>query len=55
MKIGQDLFDVTINVLKNIKKTLEKNNPDIVLVHGAPLHLSQLQWLASIQVSSWTY
>ena len=34
MKIGQDLFDVTINVLKNIKKTLEKNNPDIVLVHG---------------------
>lgn len=34
MKIGQDLFDVTINVLKNIKKTFKNNNPDIVLVHG---------------------
>ncbi len=34
MKIGQDLFDVTINVLKNIKKTLENYNPDLVLVHG---------------------
>ncbi len=34
METGQDLFDVTINVLKGMKKTLENYNPDIVLVHG---------------------
>ncbi len=34
METGQDLFDVTINVLKGMKKTLENHNPDIVLVHG---------------------
>ena len=34
METGQDLFDVTINVLKGMKKTLVNYNPDIVLVHG---------------------
>lgn len=34
MKDGQTLFDVTINVLDNIKNVLEKEKPDVVLVHG---------------------
>jgi len=34
MKPGQDLFDITCNVLMGIKKVLEIENPDIVLVHG---------------------
>lgn len=34
MKPGQDLFDVTCNVLKGFKPVLEKERPDIVLVHG---------------------
>lgn len=34
MKPGQDLFDVTCNVLKGLKPVLEKEQPDIVLIHG---------------------
>ena len=34
MKPGQDLFDVTSNVLLGIKKVLQSERPDIVLVHG---------------------
>ncbi len=34
MKPGQDLFDVTCNVLKGLKAVLEKERPDMVLVHG---------------------
>jgi UDP-N-acetylglucosamine 2-epimerase (non-hydrolysing) len=34
MKPGQDLFDVTSNVLLGIKKVLQSENPDVVLVHG---------------------
>lgn len=34
MKSGQDLFDVTCNVLQKIKSILEKERPDIVLVQG---------------------
>ncbi len=34
MKQGQDLFDVTSNVLKGLRSILEKESPDIVLVHG---------------------
>ena len=34
MKDKQTLFDVTINILQNIKQVLEKENPDMVLVHG---------------------
>lgn len=34
MRPGQDLFDVTCNVLKGLKTVLEKEKPDIVLVHG---------------------
>lgn len=34
MKDKQTLFDVTINILENIKEILEKAKPDIVLVHG---------------------
>lgn len=34
MKDNQTLFDVTINILNCIKKVLEEQNPDIVLVHG---------------------
>jgi len=34
MKDKQTLFDVTTNVLMNIKPVLEKERPDIVLVHG---------------------
>ena len=34
MKERQTLFDVTINVLEQIKKVLEQEKPDIVLVHG---------------------
>lgn len=34
MKQKQSLFDVTINILDRIKKVLEKENPDVVLVHG---------------------
>ncbi len=34
MKKGQDLFDITSNVLQGMKGVLEKVSPDIVLVHG---------------------
>lgn len=34
MKPGQDLFDVTCNVLQGVKQVLEKEKPDLVLVHG---------------------
>lgn len=34
MKDNQTLFDITINILEDIKFVLEKENPDIVLVHG---------------------
>ena len=34
MKEKQSLFDVTINILERIKSVLEKEHPDIVLVHG---------------------
>ncbi|GGD34994.1 UDP-N-acetyl glucosamine 2-epimerase [Malaciobacter pacificus] len=34
MKPGQDLFDVTSNVLLGLKEVLNDFNPDVVLVHG---------------------
>ena len=34
MKPGQDLFDVTCNVLRGMKKVLVNEQPDLVLVHG---------------------
>ena len=34
MKERQNLFDVTINILEKIKDVLEKEKPDVVLVHG---------------------
>lgn len=34
MKDRQTLFDVTTNILNNIKEVLEKEMPDLVLVHG---------------------
>lgn len=34
MRDKQTLFDVTINILENIKQVLEEAKPDIVLVHG---------------------
>ncbi len=34
MRPGQDLTDITVNVLQGLKKILEKYNPDLVLVHG---------------------
>ena len=34
MKPGQDLFDVTSNVLLGMKEVLVDMNPDVVLVHG---------------------
>ncbi len=34
MRYEQDLFDITTNILKRIKKILETERPDIVLVHG---------------------
>lgn len=34
MQPGQDLFDVTCNVLKGLRPVLEKECPAIVLVHG---------------------
>lgn len=34
MKHKQDLFDVTVNILEKLKPVLEKEQPDIVLVHG---------------------
>ncbi|MFH0785331.1 MAG: UDP-N-acetylglucosamine 2-epimerase (non-hydrolyzing) [Pseudomonadota bacterium] len=34
MQPGQDLFDITGNVLRGLKAVLEKERPDIVLVHG---------------------
>ena len=34
MKSRQTLFDITTNVLNGIKEVLEKEKPDIVLVHG---------------------
>lgn len=34
MKDKQTLFDVTTNILTRIKAVLERENPDVVLVHG---------------------
>lgn len=34
MKDNQDLFDITINILEKIRFVLEKEKPNIVLVHG---------------------
>lgn len=34
MKDKQTLFDITTNILNRIKKVLEEENPDVVLVHG---------------------
>jgi len=34
MKPGQDLFDVTSNVLLGLKNVLNEFKPDVVLVHG---------------------
>jgi UDP-N-acetylglucosamine 2-epimerase (non-hydrolysing) len=34
MRPGQDLFDVTSNVLSGIKQVLSEEQPDVVLVHG---------------------
>jgi UDP-N-acetylglucosamine 2-epimerase (non-hydrolysing) len=34
MKPGQDLYDITSNILLKIKPVLEEFNPDVVLVHG---------------------
>lgn len=34
MKDKQTLFDITVNILSKIKEILEKETPDIVLVHG---------------------
>lgn len=34
MKQGQTLFDITTNILSSISRVLEKEKPDIVLVHG---------------------
>ena len=34
MKDQQTLFDITANILTTIKEVLQKENPDIVLVHG---------------------
>lgn len=34
MKKGQSLFDITIGILSSIRAVLEKEKPDIVLVHG---------------------
>lgn len=34
MKEKQTLFDITANILSRIKEVLEKESPDVVLVHG---------------------
>ena len=34
MRPGQDLFDITCNVLQGLKPVLAKELPDVVLVHG---------------------
>ncbi|MFC7363955.1 MULTISPECIES: non-hydrolyzing UDP-N-acetylglucosamine 2-epimerase [Bhargavaea] len=34
MKDRQTLFDVTVNILEKMKAVLEKEKPDVVLVHG---------------------
>lgn len=34
MKNRQTLFDITTNILNGIKEILERERPDIVLVHG---------------------
>ena len=34
MKDKQNLFDITCNILNKIKEVLEKERPDVVLVHG---------------------
>ncbi|MBQ6892804.1 MAG: UDP-N-acetylglucosamine 2-epimerase (non-hydrolyzing) [Clostridia bacterium] len=34
MKDKQTLFDITINILERIREVLEKEKPDVVLVHG---------------------
>ena len=42
LKPGQDLFDVTTNVLLGLKDVLNDFNPDVVLVHGDTTSASSL-------------
>lgn len=34
MKQSQDLFDITINILKKLKQVIKKAKPDLIFVHG---------------------
>jgi UDP-N-acetylglucosamine 2-epimerase (non-hydrolysing) len=34
MKVNQDLFDITVNVLTGLKDAIQRVMPDLVLVHG---------------------
>src|SRR5574343_174569 len=34
MKPGQDLFDITGNILSGLKTVFQQEQPDLVLVHG---------------------
>ena len=34
MKSGQTLFDITFSITEKLKAVLERENPDVVLVHG---------------------
>ncbi len=53
MKPGQDLFDITSNILLGLKGVLQQEKPDLVLVHGdttTTLATSLAAYYASIPV-----
>ena len=45
MKDRQTLFDITTNILNGIKKVLDKEKPDVVLVHRLKPTLKNLNML----------
>ena len=49
MQEKQTLFDITEKVLLRMQKVLEKERPDVVLVHGIDIRI--LLWPAFIWVS----
>ncbi|SNE00966.1 UDP-N-acetylglucosamine 2-epimerase [Streptococcus pneumoniae] len=48
MKANQTLFSITTSILEKIKPVLEKEQPDIVLVHGDTTTTYAAAWQHSI-------
>ena len=49
MKAGQTLSDITCRVLKGLEPVLEKERPDMILVHGDTTTTLRRPWLLFIK------